>query len=85
MTVTTFGDFVKYCLDFYGEDGIYPLQQAHKMSAGVEPNDLTKAIWIRLERQAHNGGGSFDFVGDSLDRELVRDILCDVFGYTFPH
>ena len=84
MTETTFGEFKAQCLKYYGEDGIYPLQQAHKMSAGVELNDLTKAIGIRLERQACNGGGSFDFQGDYFDRQLVRDILCDVFGYTSP-
>jgi hypothetical protein len=51
--------FVAYCVDFYGQKGLYPLH--------MTPEEATKAarlisLWGDLE-------------GDSVDRERARDIV----------
>ena len=56
--------FVKYVLDFYGKGGIYDF--------GANEEEVLKALNTRLEK--HNDIG---FGGDSLDRELVRDIILE--------
>jgi hypothetical protein len=54
-------EFLDYCLSFYGEGGMY--------ECGLTPEDLTKAILIR---KTFNFATEFE--GDSIDREMVRDI-----------
>jgi hypothetical protein len=56
--------FVEYVLSFYGHGGIYDF--------GAEATDVESALDIRLERHP-----DFPFNGDSLDRELVRDIMLE--------
>lgn len=58
--------FVRYMLDFYGEHGIY------KMDASVE--EIKEAISSYKDRLAQDGK---EFVGDSVDREAVRDIMIE--------
>ena len=57
-------NFVKYVLDFYGKGGIYDF--------GANEEEVLKALSIRLEKHEDIGFG-----GDSLDRELVRDIILE--------
>lgn len=64
-------DFPDYVLSFYGKLGIYDM--------GVTRDDVLIATGIRLETRK-----DIDFDGDTLDRELVRDILIDQFGYKWP-
>ena len=54
-------EFLDYCLSFYGEGSMY--------ECGLTPEDLTKAILIRKTFNF-----ATDFEGDSIDREMVRDI-----------
>lgn len=56
--------FIEYVLEFYGKGGIYDF--------GASEEEVLKALKIRLEK--HN---DIDFGGDSLDRELVRDIILE--------
>jgi hypothetical protein len=55
--------FIKYCLQFYGPGGLYDL--------GATPDEIKAALAIRLERDP------FPFEGDTVDRELVRDIITE--------
>lgn len=55
-------EFINYVLKFYGTGGIYDF--------GATKEDVEHALDIRLINHA-----DLDFVGDSVDRELVRDIM----------
>ena len=55
------GGFLHYCLDFYGEGGLY--------ECGLTLEDLGKALKIR---KTFNFAA--EYAGDSVDREMVRDI-----------
>ena len=57
-------DFIYYCLEFYGADGIYPI--------GATKETITKALDILSEVLIIS---QKEFCGDSIDRELIRDIL----------
>jgi hypothetical protein len=57
-------EFTQYLLDFYGPAGIYELDFT------VQDIEQATAIYIaRLKNQR------CEFVGDSFDREKVRDIV----------
>jgi hypothetical protein len=69
MTATVFSrefinDFVDYVMSFYGSDGIYPMG-ANRTVVRKATNDIMKIARIKGE----------EFCGDSIDRELVRDLL----------
>ena len=53
--------FISYLLDFYGPGGVYDF--------GVTRDDILLALGIRLARNT--------FDGDSMDREIVRDIILE--------
>lgn len=61
--------FCQYVLDFYGPNGIYPMDATRSQ---VE-------IAIKILQERHK---EIDF--DSVDRERVRDILIEKFGLVFP-
>lgn len=63
--------FYQYVLSFYGKGGLYP------MNANID--DIAAATDISIKKY-----GADRFCGDSLDREIVRDILIDDFGYDWP-
>lgn len=69
MTATAFSeefinDFIDYTLTFYGPDGIYPMG-ANRTVVRKATNDIIKIAKIKGD----------EFCGDSIDRELVRDLL----------
>ena len=73
MRVTKMNEFVDYVLDFYGTGGIYDM--------GVTRDDVLLATGMRV------GVGKWlqiPFDGESFDREAVRDILIEQFGYKWP-
>lgn len=55
--------FKEYFDSFYGKDGIYPIKDT--------PVDVIEAL-ITLRKYMHSDS---EFVGDSFDRELIRDII----------
>jgi hypothetical protein len=58
-------NFTQYLLDFYGPNGIYPMGfTAEKISLA------TQLYKCRLKQGQ-------EFLGDSIDRERVRDIILD--------
>ena len=56
-------EFIEYVLSFYGTGGLYDI------NASVD--EVKKAIRIRLLND------DLPFDGDTVDRELVRDIILD--------
>jgi hypothetical protein len=57
-------NFTKYMLDFYGPNGIYPMG-----FTATQIGFATQMYKCRLPN------GALDFIGDSIDRENVRDII----------
>jgi hypothetical protein len=71
LTGCSMNEFVDYVLDFYGDTGIYAM--------GVTREHILIATDIRIESRK-----DIEFQGDSLDREMIRDILIEMFGYKWP-
>ena len=59
-------DFVKYCMSFYGPEGIYPMD--------FNTTQIRLAMGILKSRLASNSG---TFCADSVDREWIRDIITE--------
>jgi hypothetical protein len=84
ITENSQSQFINYVLDFYGQDGIYPLADPIISNKFVERDDVLKAFkkyksllnTARLLRTNYTWGG-----GDSLDRERVRDILLQNYNF----
>jgi hypothetical protein len=62
-------NFTQYLLDFYGPDGIY--------DHGFTPEQINLATQLYKTRLSENYPGQ-EFLGDSVDRERVRDIILQV-------
>jgi hypothetical protein len=78
MTTTTLSkelinDFIDYTLTFYGPDGIYPMG-ANRTVVRNATNDVMRIAKLKGE----------EFCGDSIDRELVRDLLISKYNLKFP-
>jgi len=56
-------EFINYCLSFYGKKGIYD-------EVGASREEIEKAVEIRLALPI-----SIPFDEDSIDREMIRDIV----------
>ena len=72
ITVEQFKEFRDYVHSFYGKGGIYDL--------GCSIPDIENAIYLyfgKLQVIEYMDWGN----GDSLDRERVREILQEVFGF----
>jgi hypothetical protein len=65
--------FTKYMMDFYGPKGIYPM--------GFTETQIGFATQIYKCRLPN---GALDFVGDSIDRENVRDIILEARENVLP-
>jgi len=69
----TLAEFHSYVYKFYGSGGVYPM--------GAKLKDIVTATAILIDELATTDS---EFVGDSMDRELVRDILIREYGLQFP-
>jgi hypothetical protein len=58
--------FVEYCLEFYGDKGIYDY--------GFTAEEIVRATKIYCDRE------DTCFYGDTADREFVRDIVFELRG-----
>ena len=74
MTKEQINDFIDYVLSFYGPDGLYPMS-ANRTVVRKATNDIIKIVKIKGQ----------EFCGDSVDRELVRDLLIDKYKLQFPN
>jgi hypothetical protein len=66
-------EFYDYVLSFYGEGGIYPMGATLPLIQKAT-NDIILILQIKNE----------EFCGDSIDRELVRDLLISKYNLKFP-
>ena len=66
MTKDQMNDFIDYVIEFYGPDGIYPMG-ANRTIARKATDDVIRICKIKGQ----------EFCGDSIDRELVRDLMID--------
>jgi len=58
-------DFIEYFFKFYGQNGLYPIDN-------LNTDTILWAISKRIEEYP-----SIPFTGDSLDRELTRDVILE--------
>ena len=65
--------FTRYMMDFYGPEGICPM--------GFNETQIGLATQIYKCRLPN---GALDFIGDSTDREAVRDIILDARKNVLP-
>ena len=76
-------DFTNYVNDFYGnsDDVLYPMNH-EKTGKRVTKTDILSAIYdyLHLINTLENDRFTWGD-GDSLDRERVRDILVENYGY----
>ena len=74
MTATFSKDFINhfidYCMSFYGTDGLYPITGINRTVVRKATNDVIRISKIKGR----------EFCGDSIDRELVRDLLIDKYN-----
>ena len=83
-------NFVDYVYSFYGvNDPLYPLVKDGKPLSKVDILGATEkylSLCAYYEKQDKNWTSDYKVMvwgdGDSLDRERVRDILLDEFGYS---
>ncbi len=61
-------EFINYVLSFYGPGGIYDMGATADMILEATQKYITEGA---------------DFCGDSIDRELIRDIMIRDYGLTF--
>ena len=82
--------FINYVLDFYGQNGIYPLADPIINNKFVERDDVLKAFEkyqtlldasIQLQKELNIENRYTCGDGDSLDRERVRDILLQNYNF----
>jgi hypothetical protein len=66
-------EFYNYVLSFYGPGGIYPMGATLELIEQAT-QDLIRILEIKDQ----------EFCGDSVDRELVRDLLIDKYKLQFP-
>jgi len=66
VTKDQMNDFIDYVMEFYGPNGIYPMG-ANRTIARKATNDVIRICKIKGHR----------FCGDSIDRELVRDLMIE--------
>jgi hypothetical protein len=66
-------EFYDYVLSFYGPQGIYPMGATLPLIQQAT-NDIIQILQIKNE----------EFCGDSIDRELVRDLLISKYNLKFP-
>jgi hypothetical protein len=64
-----FVEFVPYFNEFYGTDGIYP----NKLGGDISAHDMLEGTLSLL-----NDRPDYEWAGDSVDRELLRDALREV-------
>ena len=94
ITENSQSQFINYVLDFYGQNGIYPLADPIINNKFVERDDVLRAfekyktllnasIQLQKELQIENRYTWGD--GDSLDRERVRDILLQNYNFQWTN
>ncbi len=69
--MNNFAEFIQYCLDFYGWNGLY--------DQGRTREQIAYATTVYLDMCALNVNHYTWGNGDSLDRERVRDVMNELY------
>ena len=72
--------FINYVLAFYGRDGVYDMGATRTMVCDIINTYLVGDVWI-VPKHPY---GTLDFGYDTLDRELIRDLLIEDYSLVFP-
>lgn len=67
--------FVNYFNDFYGPNGLYPDKGRTKP---ISKKEIEQGFAALLKKDAELGSYKHEFEGDSVDRELIRDMMIDL-------
>ena len=74
--MTNFNEFINYCLDFYGQGGLYDQGRTKEQIAFATTVYLDACSYYEENNMpGMNWGG-----GDSLDRERVRVLMNNYYG-----
>ena len=76
MIMTNFNELINYCLDFYGQGGLYDQGRTKEQIAFATTVYLDACAYYEENNMPNMTWGG----GDSLDRERVRDIMNNYYG-----
>ena len=74
--MTNFNEFINYCLDFYGQGGLYDQGRTKEQIAYATTVYLDACAYYEENNMPNMTWGG----GDSLDRERVRDLMNNYYG-----
>ena len=74
--MNNFNEFINYCLDFYGQGGIYDQGRTKEQIAYATTVYLDACAYYEENNMPNMTWGG----GDSLDRESVRDLMNNYYG-----
>lgn len=72
MTKEQINQFIDYVMSFYGPGELYPIKGINRTVVRKATNDVIRITKIKGQ----------EFCGDSIDRELVRDLMIDKYNLT---
>ena len=74
--MNNFNEFINYCLDFYGQGGLYDQGRTKEQIAYATTVYLDACAYYEENNMPNMTWGG----GDSLDRERVRDLMNNYYG-----
>ena len=74
--MTNFNEFINYCLDFYGQGGLYDQGRTKEQIAYATTVYLDACAYYEENNMPNMTWGG----GDSLERERVRDLMNNYYG-----
>ena len=74
--MNNFNDFINYCLDFYGQGGLYAQGRTKEQIAYATTVYLDACAYYEENNMPNMTWGG----GDSLDRERVCDLMNNYYG-----
>ena len=74
--MANFNEFINYCLDFYGQGGLYDQGRTKEQIAYATTVYLDACAYYEENNMPNMTWGG----GDSLDRERVRDLMNNYYG-----
>jgi len=70
MTKEELNHFIEYVMSFYGPGKLYPITGINRTIVRKATSDVMRIAKIKGQ----------SFLGDSFDREQVRDLMCDKYN-----
>ena len=72
--------FIDYVLGYYGRDGIWDMGATRTMVCDIINTYLIGDVWVVPDHPY----GTLSFGYDTIDRELIRDLLESDYSLVFP-